>query len=60
MFADCLLYTSGELIRRLSGGRRQVVAADSIQTEEGDYIDFGKPVMNGMVIPVVIKTMVFG
>lgn len=50
----------GELIRRLSGGRRQVVAADSIQTEEGDYIDFGKPVMNGMVIPVVIKTMVFG
>ena len=48
------------MIRRLSGGRRQVVAADSIQTEEGDYIDFGKPVMNGMVIPVVIKTMVFG
>ena len=50
----------GELIRRMAGGKRQVAAADRIWVDEGDYIDFGKPVMGGMVIPVVIKTMVFG
>lgn len=50
----------GNLIRRTAGGKRQVAAADRIQADEGDYIDFGKPVMEGMVIPVVIKTMVFG
>lgn len=50
----------GTLLRRFSGGRRQLVVVDNIRTEEGDYMDFGKPVMAGMVIPVIIKTMVFG
>ena len=50
----------GTLMRRFSGGRRQIVVVDNIRTEEGDYMDFGKPVMAGMVIPVIIKTMVFG
>ena len=50
----------GVLMKRLSRKKRQIAVIDSIRTEAGDYLDFGKPVMDGMVIPVVIKTLVFG
>lgn len=36
-----------------------VVCVDSVQLSGGDYIDIGKPVADGMAVPVVIKTLVF-
>lgn len=50
----------GQLLRRQPGMQRQVVAIDSIHVEDGEYVDMGKPMMNGMVIPVVVKTLIFG
>jgi len=50
----------GQLMYQHLGGARQVVAIDSIRVEEGDYVDMGRPVMDGMVIPVVVKTLIFG
>lgn len=50
----------GQLIRRQPGMDRQVVAIDSIHVEDGEYMDMGKPLMQGMVIPVVVKTLIFG
>lgn len=50
----------GQLMHQFLGGKRQVVALDGIRVDEGDYVDMGKPVMDGMVIPVVVKTLIFG
>ena len=50
----------GQMIWQQPDLKRQVVAIDSIHVEDGEYVDMGKPMMNGMVIPVVVKTLIFG
>ena len=50
----------GQMIRQQPDLKRQVVAIDSIHVEDDEYVDMGKPMMNGMVIPVVVKTLIFG
>ncbi len=39
---------------------RRLVCIDSIKVEQGDYVDMGRSVMGGLVIPVVVKTLLFG
>lgn len=39
---------------------RPLVSIDSVHMEDGDYVDLGRPLMNGLVIPVVVKTLLFG
>lgn len=50
----------GILMETQLQGRRKVACIDGIKVEQGDYIDLGRPVMNGLVIPVVVKTLLFG
>lgn len=48
----------GQSLERRFGGRPKVVCIDQITVEHGDYIDLGEPI-SGMMIPVVVKTLVF-
>jgi len=48
-----------QLRRELSPGRK-MVCIDSIKVDQGDYVDMGRPVLGGLVIPVVVKTLLFG
>ena len=36
-----------------------VLCIDSIGVDNGDYIDIGKPIVGGSVVPVIIKTLIF-
>ena len=49
----------GQLIGRILPNR-PVVCIDSVRVEQGDYIDLGRPLMGGVVIPVVVKTIALG
>jgi ethanolamine utilization protein EutA len=46
------------LINALPG--RKIVSLDAVRVENGDYIDIGLPLAGGRVVPVVVKTLLFG
>ncbi len=50
----------GQTIYNLQTHHREVVVIDTVVVENNDYIDMGKPLMDGLVIPVVVKTLIFG
>ena len=50
----------GILMEKELCGRRKVACIDGIKVEQGDYVDLGRPMLNGLVIPVVVKTLLFG
>ena len=48
----------GQSLRAMSPGL-QVICVDQLEVNEGDYIDIGRSIAGGAVVPVVIKTLVF-
>lgn len=49
----------GQSLRRKIGKEKHLICLDGIVCKEGDFIDLGKPVAGGQVIPVVVKTLIF-
>jgi ethanolamine utilization protein EutA len=49
----------GQSLQVEIGKEAQVVCIDQVRVDEGDYIDIGKPMFGGRVVPVVVKTLVF-
>lgn len=50
----------GQLLKRQLAGQRPVVSLDGIVVEQNNFVDFGSPIMNGLVVPVIVKTLIFG
>jgi len=49
----------GQTLQIRMGQSAEIVCIDQVRVDEGDYIDLGKPLMGGRVVPVVVKTLVF-
>lgn len=58
LFKDCAKVL-GQTLQLKLGEAVDIVCIDQIEAGEGDYIDIGKPIMGGRVVPVVVKTLVF-
>jgi len=39
---------------------RAVISLDGLRAGPNDFLDFGKPVMGGLAVPVAVKTLIFG
>ncbi|MHA2161640.1 MAG: ethanolamine ammonia-lyase reactivating factor EutA [Candidatus Thorarchaeota archaeon] len=49
----------GNVMRRETGITNEILSIDEIPLNEGDFVDIGEPIIEGVVVPVVIKTLVF-
>jgi len=49
----------GQCLEAKARNSLEVLCIDQIAVGECDYIDIGKPLMGGRVVPVVLKTLVF-
>jgi ethanolamine utilization protein EutA len=58
MEADCGKVL-GQCLRTMTDFPLELICIDQIEVEDCDYIDIGKPLMGGRVVPVVLKTLVF-
>ena len=50
----------GLLMKKELNGARPVVCLVGVRAEQGDYVDLGRPVLEGLAIPMVGKTLLFG
>ncbi len=50
----------GRQMKSILGEGRPVISIDSVKVAENDFVDMGRPLMDGLVIPVVVKTLIFG
>ncbi|MCL2298977.1 MAG: ethanolamine ammonia-lyase reactivating factor EutA, partial [Firmicutes bacterium] len=39
---------------------RASISLDGLRAGPNDFLDFGKPVMGGLAVPVAVKTLIFG
>lgn len=49
----------GQTIKIMQPEYNSIVCIDQVPVEDGDYIDIGKPIIGGRVVPVIVKTLVF-
>lgn len=49
----------GQTLRSLLGFKKDVICIDTVHVQNGDYIDIGRELADGNVVPVIVKTLAF-
>lgn len=59
MFKNDAAKAFGQALKRINPQIDRILSIDKINIREGDYIDVGAPIMQGLTIPIVVKTLLF-
>jgi len=59
IFEKDIACSVGNVIRRETGLKTNLLSLDELTLEEGDWIDIGEPLVAGQVFPVTVKSLVF-
>lgn len=50
----------GQTVFRQLAPKKSIISIDGVKLSDGDYVDLGNPMMDGLVIPIIVKTLIFG
>ena len=59
IFETDIACSVGNVIRRETELKTNLLSLDELKLEEGDWIDIGEPMVDGQVFPVTVKSLVF-
>jgi ethanolamine utilization protein EutA len=59
IFETDIACSVGNVIRRETGLKTNLLALDELKLKEGDWIDIGEPLVGDQVYPVTVKSLVF-
>jgi ethanolamine utilization protein EutA len=59
IFEKDIACSVGNVMRRETGLKTNLLSLDELKLAEGDWIDIGAPLVNGQVFPVTVKSLVF-
>jgi ethanolamine utilization protein EutA len=59
IFETDIACSVGNVIRRETDLKTNLLALDELKLKEGDWIDIGEPLVDGQVFPVTVKSLVF-
>jgi len=59
IFEKDIACSVGNVIRRETGLKTNLLSLDELVLTEGDWIDIGEPLVAGQVFPVTVKSLVF-
>jgi ethanolamine utilization protein EutA len=59
IFETDIACSVGNVIRRETQLKTNLLSLDELMLKEGDWIDIGEPLVDGQVFPVTVKSLVF-
>ena len=59
IFEKDIACSVGNVMRRETGLKTNLLSLDELILEEGDWIDIGEPLVSGQVFPVTVKSLIF-
>jgi ethanolamine utilization protein EutA len=59
IFGTDIACGAGNVIRRETALKTNLLTLDELALKEGDWVDIGEPLVNGQVFPVTVKSLVF-
>jgi ethanolamine utilization protein EutA len=59
IFETDIACSVGNVIRRETRLKTNLLSLDELMLKEGDWVDIGEPLVDGQVFPVTVKSLVF-